>query len=225
MLAKYHTEITSNALKSSFSPKALQTVIEANIGQDKLINLIIHPEYHFDNNLFTEAYAYLDQQKEIMLTTLNNGNQQATREAFGRIIHGVQDFYAHSNYVEIWLEMNNGKDKDINTIMQRIEPLDEGILNDPGLHTSRVYYFRDAISYIPGIRNFVMKISPPDSHSHMNLDAPESNNLFPYAFAAAEKRTVHEFKEIRHLILSKFGPVELGKFTGDQPIRIYQDPI
>ena len=225
MLAKYHLEITTNALESSFSSGELQTVIQANIGQDKLINLIIHPEYHFDNNLFTEAYTYLEQQRQVILATLNKGDQQESRKAFGRLIHGAQDFYAHSNYVELWLEMYNRKEENTQINPRDIDPLNVEILNNPGLYSGRVYYLRDAISYIPGLKKFIKRISPPDSHTHMNLDAPDKECLFPYAYSAAQKRTLHEFKEVHHLILTQFGPDDLARFTGNQPPQRLQDTV
>jgi len=78
-------------------PKALQRVIRANLRQD------LHQatsKFHFDNCAFAEGIEYIHEQYEQALF-LCRSDEGAALEAFGRIIHALQDFYGHSNWIEL----------------------------------------------------------------------------------------------------------------------------
>ena len=102
MLKPYHIEICRRALDSTFSPEALNIIIAANLAQDGLRGLVGHPEYHFDDNAFEAGCAYMESQRQIILDAINMSSEiKIAWEAFGKLTHAAQDFYAHSNYVSL----------------------------------------------------------------------------------------------------------------------------
>ena len=80
----------------------------ANIKQDSSAGQFGHDEYHFDNNAFDEdlrlhrgaarAGGCIPAKKDVASAWM----------AFGRMTHTVQDFYAHSNYITLWLAASTG---------------------------------------------------------------------------------------------------------------------
>ena len=62
-----------------------------------------HDEYHFDNNAFEKSYAYIEEQRALTISSLMANDVFSAWSAFGRLTHTVQDFYSHSNYVDLWL--------------------------------------------------------------------------------------------------------------------------
>jgi len=210
MLREYHVQIMQEALGETFSPRALEIIIAANLRQDDfLIGQVGHPEYHFDHNCFVESDAYIKEQREIILQTLKGDNEITLAwEAFGRLTHTAQDFYAHSNYVRMWLSKYS---KDAPPLPEEIAALDEELLNHPELHSGKIYVL-EVLSYLPFLRPLVMRLLPEDSHAHMNLDYSAKGPSFPYAIEAAVKRTVHEYMFISRLI--ETNDLKLDTFTG-----------
>jgi hypothetical protein len=212
MKEAYHRQITMQALQDCFSRRALQAILSGNLGQDVLRGQIGHSEYHFDNNDFAGSYAYLAQQRQVILTELAHGSEQALPlvawQAFGRLTHGVQDFYAHSNYVRLWLAGHP------QAAPEQIDPLEDAILNSPELISGRIYYPLEVLAFIPGLEALVKPLLPRDSHTWMNLDSPRQGALFDYAFVAAEKRTRAEFISLREQIQSHAGAQALDIFYG-----------
>ncbi len=208
MLSQYHIEMTREALSEYFSEQALQTIVNANINQDRLWGQFGHDEFHFDNNAIEKGNRYINEQRGYILATfMGTGvSPAAAWAAFGRLLHSAQDFYAHSNYVTLWLEAQNGAPHTTGDI----DPLKKDILQSPKLHSGRVYFPMDAIYFIKPLRSFALKWLPKDSHGWMNLDAPEQGFKFDYAIAAAIKRTRHEFKILQTLLRADM----LEKFTG-----------
>ena len=124
--------------------------------------------------------------------------------AFGRLTHTAQDFYSHSNYIELWLARHpNG------TIPNpsEIDPFDQVLINAETLRTGKVYPL-ELLSLIPGLKGFVLSLLPRDSHAWMNLDSAKRGPKFAYAFQAAVKRTKFEFektvKDLPENLLSLF---------------------
>ena len=108
MIKPYHIEICELALGSFFSPRALKVIITANLAQDGLCGQIGHPEYHFDNNAFEAGNAYLESQRQIVCEVISNQSETILAwKAFGRMTHAVQDFYAHSNYIFLWVDSHS----------------------------------------------------------------------------------------------------------------------
>ncbi len=205
MLLKYHAELLRQALSAQVSPLALQAFTAANLGQDSLPNQVGHDELHFDNNAFAQGRLYIEDQRARIAPSLLQGQPALAWQAFGRLSHTAQDFYAHSNYISLWVEAHPG------AVPSEVEPLDASLLESPALHSGKLYYPRELLYFIPPLRKFILPRLPADSHARMNLDSPAQGPLFEYAFAAALKRTRLEFEQVRLLL-----PLELFALFTDR---------
>ena len=192
MLQKFHAEITKKSLGEHFSAAALDRIIAANVYQDRLAGQIGHDEYHVDNNAFEKSYAYIQEQRALVISSLRADDTSPAWAAFGRLTHTAQDFYAHSNYIELWLSRHaNGS----RPTPPEIDPVDPDLINSPALHSGKIYLPLEALSFVKILKPLVMPYLPRDSHAWMNLDSPEQGPNFTFAFHAAVKRTMIEFKK------------------------------
>jgi len=189
MLIPIHEEITREALSAHFSPRALEIIIAANCKQDALSGQIGHNEYHFDNNAIDEGHQYINEQRGFVLAALLSPGVLSAWIAFGRLIHAVQDFYSHTNYIPLWLDQHDGTPP----APPEIDPVQKSLIKSPKLHSGKLYLPMDVLYFVPFLRNFSLALLPNDSHGKMNLDSPQQGPRFEYARAAAVKRTVHEF--------------------------------
>ncbi len=201
MLIPVHADITRHALEKTLTPKVLETVIQANKKQDAIIRQVGHSEYHFDNNQIAGSQGYIQKQRDDVIFSVNRMDLDSAWKAFGRLLHTTQDFYAHTNYVTLWLDQFDQKEL---PPVGEIDPLDELILSNSLLRSGKLYYPLEILSFIPFIKRIVIPLLPRDSHAWMNLDSPASGKKFAYAFSAAVKRTVTEFEIIKEIL-----PVEV----------------
>jgi hypothetical protein len=58
---------------------------------------------HFDAEAFQDGSDRIYQRRELIITSLQNKNFIVARKLLGFALHSLQDFYAHSNWVEIGL--------------------------------------------------------------------------------------------------------------------------
>ena len=200
MLIPIHAEITRKALEKTFNPRVLEIVIRANKKQDAIKGQIGHSEYHFDNNKILEGQGYLQKQRDIVILSIDRMAMGSAWVAFGRLLHTAQDFYAHTNYVPLWLDQFVGG---IWPPVDEIDPLDELTLSNSQLRSGRLYYPLELLSFIPVIKKPVIPLLPRDSHAWMNLDSPASGEKFAYAFSAAVKRTMAELEIIKGILASQ----------------------
>jgi hypothetical protein len=205
MLEVHHTEMMHEALGARVSPRALEVMIAANLKQDSPAGLLGHDEYHFDNNAFDESYRYIKEQRGYVIAALLSPGVLSAWIAFGRLTHAVQDFYAHTNYVSMWLREGN----DTPRASSEIDPLRKDLIQHPALHSGRVYLPMDALYFVPFLRKFSLALLPRDSHGWMNLDSPAQGPQFEYARAAAVKRTVYEFELLEKILT----PEMFARFT------------
>ena len=189
MLKPYHIEMTRLAVGEEFSANALEKITDANLYQDRLLGQIGHDEYHFDGNAFEKSYAYVDEQRALTVSSLMANDALSAWSAFGRLTHAVQDFYSHSNYVDLWLSCQS--DGTVPTPSE-IAPLDPDLINTPALRSGRIYPL-EALNLIRPLKPLVKYLLPRDAHAWMNLDSPNQGSNFAYAFQAAVKRTKIEF--------------------------------
>ncbi len=215
MLIKYHKSITRKALSEHFSLHALQAILAANTKQDHLLTgQIGHNEYHYDNNAIQESDRYIEGQRRLTLSTLQDEDLPAAWAAFGRLIHTAQDFYAHSNYVDLWLSRFPYRDDGNGQTPpppSEIAPLMDELLCSPDLHSGKLYYPLGVLSFIPFVKRFLIPLLPADSHAHMQLDSPASGERFAYAFEAAMKRTQYEFE----IIVANLSTNQRAMFCGE----------
>lgn len=193
MMKPVHIQMMRRAVGDRFSPRALAVIIDANLRVDSIPNLLGHDEYHFDNNAFDRSRAYMDGQRALIRPALERGDAKAAWQAFGRLTHTAQDFYAHSNYVDLWLACQpNGMVPAPN----EIDPLDDALVENPSLRSGKMYFPLGFLSFVPGIKKLVIPLMPRDSHAWMNLDSEARGPMFEYAFQAAVKRTRFEFEDV-----------------------------
>jgi hypothetical protein len=191
MLRRYHIEMLHLALDDTFSPRALEKIIAANIHQDRPLGQIGHDEYHFDNNAFKKSYAYIEEQRALAVASLMAHQVPAAWAAFGRLTHTAQDFYAHSNYIDLWLAHGHNGAR---PAPPEVEPMEAAAIHSSALRSGKVYWI-EILTLIPLLRPLIMPVLPRDAHGWMNLDAPERGPNFKYAFQAAVKRTRIEFEK------------------------------
>lgn len=104
-----HQHITSGGLAQfGISEVSFQMIDDGNTGQDDIThyNFKRAPFHHFDDNTIVQSMAYISAQREQAVRSAANAptDPAAKRnalEAFGELIHTAQDFYSHTNYVEI----------------------------------------------------------------------------------------------------------------------------
>ena len=192
MLTQYHIEIMLASLGGRFSPLAMSVIIQANVGQDRLAGQVGHDEFHFDNNAFEKTYAYIEEQRALVVSSLKSGDANSAWQAFGRFLHSAQDFYAHSNYITLWVSLFDGKPL---PPPPEVDPMDPSLIHSPDLRSGKIYLPLDALYFIKRLRPLILRLIPRDSHAWMNLDTPEQGFKFDYAMHAAIKRTVIEFEQ------------------------------
>ena len=189
MLKQFHVEMLHQTLHGVFSPRALEKIIKANLYQDRLLGLIGHDEYHFDNNSFEESYAYMGEQRALTVSSLMAHNAASAWAAFGRLTHTAQDFYAHSNYIDLWLSRHPEGAAPVD-----VDPVDPDLMGSPLLRSGKVYLALEVLAFVSILKPLVMPFVPRDSHAWMNIDSPEQGPYFNYVFQAAAKRTRVEFE-------------------------------
>jgi len=205
MLIPIHEEMTREALGPYFSPRALEIIIAANKKQDAPRNQIGHDEIHFDNNAIDKGLRYINEQRGYILATLLSPGILSAWIAFGRLTHTAQDFYAHTNYISLWLDQHPGTPPP----PLEVDPVQKSLIHSPSLRSGKIYFPLDVFYFIPFTRSIALRLLPDDSHGKMNLDSPKQGPRFAYARAAAVKRTQYEFELLRKLLT----PEMFAKFT------------
>jgi hypothetical protein len=139
--------------------------------------------------LLAESNGYLEAQRKLAQEAMQKGDMLAAWQAFGRLTHTAQDFM-RIHYVALW--------------RRRIRPaagshraLDPARLGSPRLTSGKVYYPWEALSFIPPLEPLMRRLLPRDSHTWMNLDAPQRGPNYAYAYVAAVKRTRGELEALR----------------------------
>ena len=179
---------------SSDLRRALREIVRANLGQDHLLRgQIGHPEYHFDSNAFVQSWDYVGRQRGLIRPALEAGKARPAWRAFGRLVHALQDFYAHSNYVRLWLSRYPDGAR---PPAEAIEPVEAGILENPELRSGIVYMPLELFAWVPGLAALVLPLLPRDAHARLNLDSPRRGWEFAYVFSAALQSTRLELRRV-----------------------------
>ena len=204
MISKYHVQITTDAVGGRFDSQSLSTIVRANLGQDRLLNLLGHPEIHFDDSQFAVSEDYIQQQRQqAVVAMVEQQNRTVALQALGRLLHGRQDFYAHSNWVALWVDRNGGLDRVTpDQVALCLDPLAEPALISG---TSSAFHYLACRVPIYGPfhqRRFV----PATCHEAMNLDDPSRGPLFPFAIAAATRHSALELDMLLKQLSDAGGP-------------------
>jgi hypothetical protein len=99
-----HEDITAKAL-SFLKPEVLADINDEHFYVDTALALLppLNSKYHFDNCMFKESTENINSLYDEVLAALNPDKPDVSKAAnkFGQLLHTVQDFYAHSNWVEL----------------------------------------------------------------------------------------------------------------------------
>uniref|UniRef100_A0A8C9UZQ0 von Willebrand factor A domain containing 7 n=1 Tax=Scleropages formosus TaxID=113540 RepID=A0A8C9UZQ0_SCLFO len=80
---------------------AVGEVVRANANVDFWSTTRSDPEYHFDSERVEGATAKLREFWNQTLSSIRNKEYQGARKSLGQLLHSLQDFYSHSNWVEM----------------------------------------------------------------------------------------------------------------------------
>ncbi len=92
----------TNAAFSFLNSSVLSTIVAQHAVQDKSGNNGDIPQYHFDGSYFNEGATTINSRYSTILNNANPSsfNSNTVAVEFGKLNHAVEDFYAHSNWVE-----------------------------------------------------------------------------------------------------------------------------
>uniref|UniRef100_A0A4W5QFF2 von Willebrand factor A domain containing 7 n=1 Tax=Hucho hucho TaxID=62062 RepID=A0A4W5QFF2_9TELE len=80
---------------------AVGEVVRSNAAMDFLSSTRSDPVYHFDSERVEESMAMLRQFWSQTLLSARAKEYQGARHSLGQLLHSLQDFYSHSNWVEM----------------------------------------------------------------------------------------------------------------------------
>lgn len=203
MKPAFHKKILLQSLGRFFSDLALKQIVRANLNQDSVFYSVGYDHFHYDNNSFQASSNFINSQRDVVIKAIRLKQDLVARNAFGRLTHTAQDFYAHTNYVSLWLTQNDSSSPD------DIEALDKNVLSHPRLCSGRIY-LRELLTWTPLVGHYFMQMMPLDSHARMNIDDP-SRPHFDYVIVASKKRTMIEYEIIAEQLTS----ADLKYFTGN----------
>ncbi|XP_022616932.1 von Willebrand factor A domain-containing protein 7-like [Seriola dumerili] len=79
----------------------VKEVVKSNAAMDFLISTRSDPVYHFDSERVDSAMVMLRQVWAQTLLSVRAKEYQSARHSLGQLLHSLQDFYSHSNWVEM----------------------------------------------------------------------------------------------------------------------------
>lgn len=140
MYARYHVHVTKGALWLYFAENALKQIVDANVSQDSAASLFGSDAHrHFCDRVLANSFAYIESEHATIVECAQTpGHESEQRAAFGRLLHTVQDFYAHSNYVDLWLALRSPRETQATPVPTPVPALANG--PEPlATHSTRVY--------------------------------------------------------------------------------------
>ncbi|KAG7223110.1 hypothetical protein INR49_015869, partial [Caranx melampygus] len=81
--------------------RAVREVVQSNAAMDFLNSTKVDPVYHFDSEHVDSAMLMLRQIWAQTLLSVRAKEYQSARHSLGQLLHSLQDFYSHSNWVEM----------------------------------------------------------------------------------------------------------------------------
>uniref|UniRef100_A0AAZ3RWK9 VWA7 N-terminal domain-containing protein n=1 Tax=Oncorhynchus tshawytscha TaxID=74940 RepID=A0AAZ3RWK9_ONCTS len=88
---------------SSGSAKSFQSAISDVTWRNARVDFrhLFNGEYHFDGERFVEGRKLIIDGMSSVKASIKQGNIEAARQKLGDILHTLQDFYSHSNWIEL----------------------------------------------------------------------------------------------------------------------------
>ena len=86
----------------SLSWKDYKKAIERISDSNRLVDILLFwkEEYHFDSESFSKGAYRISSLKYAALEAVNKEDYVSARNYVGKLLHTIQDFYSHSNWVE-----------------------------------------------------------------------------------------------------------------------------
>jgi hypothetical protein len=188
-LATVNGEGISNKLKSNLLVRGvrradIQAIVKDWLGHKGL-------EYHFDNmedeQAIKKGWNNVQERINSANDLLAEGDNRGASKEYGLIAHTVQDFYAHSNYVEIASQYYDNFDE---------IPLYDEVMNNPDAYDPRFIEDLEKNLYsghYGSHEDFTANSKDERSHGKTNkdsgVDTPINNPKFGYAGLAEELAT------------------------------------
>ncbi len=119
MIEKYHVQITANALDDSLSNNAIGVISRGNIESDTIFSEregisdgYVVTAQHFNNTDLEDCKDFIDDAQDATVDTFIEALSATDEDEkedlyiqafynFGRLTHCVQDFYSHTNWVNL----------------------------------------------------------------------------------------------------------------------------
>ncbi|MEA9357250.1 hypothetical protein SHI21_13580 [Bacteriovorax sp. PP10] len=197
-----HRSVTARALSPiGFSINTIDQISDANIYIDRQEGS--NPATHADSESFEAASALMRSRMKIAATAIISGDMKTARANFGYITHTVQDFYAHTNYVEYM----PGK------------PIDLLNLTNPASYvTCSAKNMMNGLTsgYYPDSTTPARKCS----HTTLNKDAGDATLAGAKALKYAERATAEMYGVLEQQVISMSADQEkanilLARFRGE----------
>jgi len=93
----------ADSLGSTSFKEALENFLDAVALPDTSKEWLRKPSAHFDAEKLVESNQHILRFRSIALDRIRNGNISIARSFIGQALHTLQDFYSHTN----WIEMDN----------------------------------------------------------------------------------------------------------------------
>lgn len=111
-----HEQIVKEALYDTVCDANLKIIAQGCVAQDKKgSEAASDSQRHFADGNIVKSLAYVDREKRKLLNYAQSADTDERARArvlhhFGLMIHPLQDFYSQSNYLELKVQENGGKD-------------------------------------------------------------------------------------------------------------------
>lgn len=192
---KSHAEITHDALAGQFNPPNLELIQRSCDSQIKPGSEgASESRRHFTDDNFSKAIAYMDRQKKLILDFSCGADTNVRDRAralyhLGLLVHTAQDFYSHTNYIEVTAEY----------MKQR----NQGLIGDP--------YSMDLVDWskLGTHRTNVLQSTPElykdDANGPEGRIALGDSTYFKVAKELATKETMRQWNSVEALIKLRYG--------------------
>nr|XP_014345788.1 PREDICTED: von Willebrand factor A domain-containing protein 7-like [Latimeria chalumnae] len=132
---------------------------------------VFNEERHFDSETFVKGKAVILEGRSNVILNLQKRNYRKARKTFGEILHTLQDFYSHSNWIELGYRIPNTKlikpDEDVGNIAEptalrqssgKAGPVwtEMALINNPEF--TDIYVFTDASAKDAHLQNAIIAL-------------------------------------------------------------------